>query len=102
MEEILHHLDVKNHPNDGILPYQLVQDFFHQQYESSSLGGIFLAYHSLVASGMTIFSKPAIFPRLTGRWFRGILLRGSHRNAIIAFSLSGAPSLLRLLNGDKG
>ena len=33
LEEILHHLGCKKTPSImGYLPYQLVQDFFHQQY----------------------------------------------------------------------
>ena len=34
MEEILHHLECINLVDSGIHTYQLVQDFFHQQYES--------------------------------------------------------------------
>ena len=41
MEEILHHLSIM-----GYLPYQLVQDFVHQQYVETSkiLFGIFIVF----------------------------------------------------------
>ena len=38
MEEILHHLECINLVDSGIHTYQLVQDFFHQQYEMYESG----------------------------------------------------------------